>query len=80
MTGYLPVVGILILAFIFYMAVRPMIFDGSAVVGGAINREGFEYPASAPLEIRAGPAQEKARRIVSSGPIHLLRHHLKVKL
>jgi hypothetical protein len=66
MTGYLPVVGILILAFIFYMAVRPMIFDGVSAAG--TSKEGFEYPAPAPLEIRAGPAQEKARRIVSSGP------------
>lgn len=58
-SSYLAIIGVLILAFIIYMAIRPMIFGGAAA--------GFEVPAPAALEIRQAPL-EKPRRIVASGP------------
>ena len=60
MSGYLSILGILLLAFIFYMAVRPIVFGS----------EGFEYPAPAPLEIRTGSNAEHqdVRKVMPSGP------------
>ena len=56
MTGYLSILGVLILAFVLYMAVRPMIFSS----------ESFIAPAVA--EVRSGPEFEKPRRVMPSGP------------
>ena len=64
-SGYLSIVGILILAFIVYMAVKPIIFGGETV--GFAGYEANAQPAPAALEIRQA-ALEKPRRIVSSGP------------
>lgn len=61
-SSYLPVVGILLLTFIVYMALRPLIF------GVTDSFEPNTQPAQAPLEIRQGPAFEKPRRIAASGP------------
>jgi hypothetical protein len=56
MTGYLSILGVLVLAFILYMAVKPMIFSESFI-------------APAVTEIRSGPEFEKPRRVMPSGPI-----------
>lgn len=66
MTGYLSILGVLVLAFVLYMAVRPMIFSEAGLRYGSKATESFIAPAVA--EVRSGPQFEKPRRIMPSGP------------
>jgi hypothetical protein len=63
-SNYLPVIGILLLTFVVYMAVRPLVFGTDGFAGYEPNTQ----PAPSPLEVRQGPAYEKPRRIAASGP------------
>jgi hypothetical protein len=60
MNNYLSIIGVLLLAFVLYMALKPIVF-------GSDSSEGFEYPGRAPLEIRQA-SMEKPRTVMPSGP------------
>jgi hypothetical protein len=69
MKSYLYLIGILLIGFVVYWAVKDNIFNNENMqhINQVQQKEGFEHPARAPIEIRQAPIYPE-RTVMSSGP------------
>ncbi len=69
MKSYMYLIGILLIGFVAYWTVKDKIFNNDAIhiQNNQGQQEGFEHPASAPIEIRQAPIYPE-RTVMPSGP------------